>query len=145
MPTELLIQLLQLVPAGLQAAAEISGQLSETDQARLDAALDAIKASELISFNKATADLDAAAKARPMGDDPHKKKQDGKLISLTEEHEVRYWTKKFSISQDELEEAVGAVGHSVKAVETTSSTRPLDRSATSPWKRGRAATPGPFL
>jgi hypothetical protein len=61
MPAELLIQLLQLVPAGLQAAAEIRGQLSETDQTRLDAALDAIMASEFASFTKATTALDDAA------------------------------------------------------------------------------------
>lgn len=61
MPAALLIQLLQLVPAGLQAAAEIRGSLSATDQATLDAAIDAIKANEAISFAKATSDLDAAA------------------------------------------------------------------------------------
>jgi hypothetical protein len=63
MPTAaLLIQLLQLVPAGLQAAAELRATFSETDQAALDAAIDAIQGPELASYSKAIADLEAAAK-----------------------------------------------------------------------------------
>lgn len=31
--------------------------------------------------------------------------------------EVRYWTKKFGISREELQKAVDAVGHSAAAVE----------------------------
>ena len=42
--------------------------------------------------------------------------QDGKLISLKEEHEVRYWTNALGISKEELERAVAAVGHSAEKV-----------------------------
>lgn len=62
MPAALLIQLLQLVPAGLQAAAELRSTFSETDQAALDAAIEAISGAELASYNQAIAALDAAAK-----------------------------------------------------------------------------------
>lgn len=36
--------------------------------------------------------------------------QDRLRISLTQEHEVRYWTKKWGITREELEAAVKAVG-----------------------------------
>ncbi|WP_081864739.1 DUF3606 domain-containing protein [Chondromyces apiculatus] len=42
--------------------------------------------------------------------------QDAKLISLKEEHEVRYWTKALGVSKEELEKAVTAVGHSAEKV-----------------------------
>jgi hypothetical protein len=42
--------------------------------------------------------------------------EDGKLISLTEEHELDRWTAKFGITRDELREAVAAVGHSARKV-----------------------------
>lgn len=42
--------------------------------------------------------------------------EDGKLISLTEEHELDYWTKKFGITCDELRKAVESVGHSARKV-----------------------------
>jgi len=42
--------------------------------------------------------------------------QDRARISLSEEHEVRYWTEKFGISKEELAEAVDQVGSSADAV-----------------------------
>ena len=41
---------------------------------------------------------------------------DRKLISLTEEHEVRYWTKALGVSDERLREAVQRVGHSAAKV-----------------------------
>lgn len=43
--------------------------------------------------------------------------QDRSRIALGEAYEVRYWTEKFGISKDRLEEAVKAVGNSADAVE----------------------------
>ncbi|GAB6194960.1 DUF3606 domain-containing protein [Lysobacter xanthus] len=42
---------------------------------------------------------------------------DRKLIALGEEHEVRYWTEKFGVSEQELRRAVEAVGNSAAEVE----------------------------
>ena len=42
---------------------------------------------------------------------------DRKLIAMEEDHEVRYWTRRFGVSKDALQEAVDAVGHSADAVE----------------------------
>lgn len=42
--------------------------------------------------------------------------QDRSRISLSEEYEVAYWTKKFEISHDELADAVAQVGSSADAV-----------------------------
>ena len=42
---------------------------------------------------------------------------DRSRISLKQEHELAYWTKRFGVSRAQLEEAVGAVGHAVDAVE----------------------------
>lgn len=41
---------------------------------------------------------------------------DSKTINLNEDYEVTYWTKEFNVSQDELKNAVDAVGKSVDAV-----------------------------
>ena len=41
---------------------------------------------------------------------------DRKLISLTEEHEVRYWTKALGVSEQRLRDAVKRVGHSAAKV-----------------------------
>ena len=38
-------------------------------------------------------------------------------INVNEEHEVRYWTQRFGVSEDELRRAVEQVGHSVDEVE----------------------------
>lgn len=42
---------------------------------------------------------------------------DRSRISLSQQHEVSYWTKRFGVSREKLEEAVAAVGNSVEAVE----------------------------
>jgi hypothetical protein len=42
---------------------------------------------------------------------------DRKLIALEEAHEVRYWTERFGVSEEELRRAVERVGHSAEAVE----------------------------
>jgi hypothetical protein len=42
--------------------------------------------------------------------------QDSSRIALGEDYEVRYWTDKFGISEDELADAVKAVGNSADAV-----------------------------
>jgi hypothetical protein len=53
-----------------------------------------------------------------MADDKTKRTpQDAKLISLTEDYEVKYWTKKFGVTKERLAEAVQRVGHSAAAVE----------------------------
>lgn len=42
---------------------------------------------------------------------------DSKQINVNEEWEVRYWTDRLGISEEQLRKAVGEVGPSVKAVE----------------------------
>ena len=52
-----------------------------------------------------------------MSDDPSiRGPQDGKLISLDEEHEDRYWTNALGVTKEELEKAIAAVGHSAAKV-----------------------------
>ncbi|MEC7933802.1 MAG: DUF3606 domain-containing protein [Pseudomonadota bacterium] len=43
--------------------------------------------------------------------------QDASRIALGEDYEVRYWTAKFGVSRERLEQAVKAVGNSAAAVE----------------------------
>ncbi|WP_380784871.1 DUF3606 domain-containing protein [Sphingomonas sp. R86521] len=43
--------------------------------------------------------------------------QDASKISLSEDYEVAYWTKKFDVTPDELREAVKTVGNGAHAVE----------------------------
>jgi hypothetical protein len=43
--------------------------------------------------------------------------QDASKISLSEDYEVAYWTKKFGVSADELRAAVKASGNGANAVE----------------------------
>lgn len=43
--------------------------------------------------------------------------QDRSRISLSEDYEVRDWSKKFGVTPDELKAAVKAVGNEAKAVE----------------------------
>jgi hypothetical protein len=53
-----------------------------------------------------------------MSDDKTKTSgQDRTRISLTEDYEVRDWSKKFGVTPDELKAAVKAVGNEAKAVE----------------------------
>jgi hypothetical protein len=42
--------------------------------------------------------------------------QDASRIALGEDYEVRYWTEKWGITEDELADAVREVGHSSAAV-----------------------------
>jgi hypothetical protein len=42
--------------------------------------------------------------------------QDRARISMSEEHEVRYWTKALGISKEQLAAAVAKVGNSAEAV-----------------------------
>jgi hypothetical protein len=51
-----------------------------------------------------------------MSDDKHKKELDGKLISLKEDYEVKYWCKALNCTEQELRAAVAAVGDSAKKV-----------------------------
>lgn len=43
--------------------------------------------------------------------------QDRSRIAMGEEYEVGYWTRKFGVSREQLQEAVNAVGNSAGAVE----------------------------
>ncbi len=43
--------------------------------------------------------------------------QDAARVSMGEEHEVRYWTGRFGVSREELQEAADAVGSSAAAIE----------------------------
>lgn len=45
-----------------------------------------------------------------MADDLHKRRADGKRVSVTEEWEVRDWCDKFGCSERQLRAAVAAVG-----------------------------------
>jgi len=42
--------------------------------------------------------------------------QDRARISLSEPHEVKYWTQKWSVTEEELKRAVARVGNSAAAV-----------------------------
>ncbi len=46
-----------------------------------------------------------------------KSAQDRSRIALGEDYEVAYWTKKFGVSREKLQEAVDAAGNTVTAVE----------------------------
>lgn len=46
----------------------------------------------------------------------NKGEPDRSLINLNQEHEVRYWTQALDVTEDELREAVRAVGSSASAV-----------------------------
>ena len=52
-----------------------------------------------------------------MSDDTHKRSRDRSRIAMNEEYEVRYWTKKLGVSEEELGEAVRAVGNRADKVE----------------------------
>lgn len=51
-----------------------------------------------------------------MADDPKKTGNDRKLISLSEDYEVRDWTKSLGCSEKELRDAVSKVGNSAEKV-----------------------------
>ncbi len=44
--------------------------------------------------------------------------QDSARVAMGEDYEVAYWTKKFGVSRERLQEAVDAVGNSVDAIST---------------------------
>ncbi|KQP15184.1 DUF3606 domain-containing protein [Pseudorhodoferax sp. Leaf267] len=44
--------------------------------------------------------------------------QDRTRISLSDDYEVRDWSKKFGVTPEQLKSAVAAVGNDAKAVET---------------------------
>jgi hypothetical protein len=53
-----------------------------------------------------------------MADKPSKRgPQDRSRISTSEDYEVRYWSRKFGVSPEQLKAAVRKVGNSAKAVE----------------------------
>ena len=43
--------------------------------------------------------------------------QDASRIAMGEDYEVAYWTKRFGVSRDRLQQAVDAVGNGADAVE----------------------------
>lgn len=43
--------------------------------------------------------------------------QDSSRIAMQEDYEVRYWTNRFGVSREKLQQAVDAVGHGADAVE----------------------------
>jgi hypothetical protein len=43
--------------------------------------------------------------------------RDRSLISTSEDYEVRYWSRKFGVTADQLKAAIRKVGNSAKAVE----------------------------
>jgi hypothetical protein len=52
-----------------------------------------------------------------MPDDPQNRGgQDRTRVNIHQEHELRYWTRKFGVSREELEAAVQKVGVSARAV-----------------------------
>jgi len=52
-----------------------------------------------------------------MANDPKKRgAADRSKITMTEGHEVRYWTRHFGLSREELQRAVEKVGNSAAAV-----------------------------
>lgn len=55
---------------------------------------------------------------QPMTDDRTKKgMQDRTRINTSEDYELRYWSEKLGVTQDQLKAAVTKVGNSVSAVE----------------------------
>jgi hypothetical protein len=53
-----------------------------------------------------------------MSDDPKQKGgRDRSRINTREDHEARYWSKKFGVSAEELKAAVKKVGNSAEAVQ----------------------------
>jgi hypothetical protein len=43
--------------------------------------------------------------------------QDAARVAMGEDYEVRYWTNRFGVSRERLQQAVDAVGNSADAVE----------------------------
>ena len=51
-----------------------------------------------------------------MKDDKSKRRRDRGKIAMNEAYEVRYWSKKFGVSKEELAEAVRSVGNDADKV-----------------------------
>jgi hypothetical protein len=52
-----------------------------------------------------------------MADDPNlRRPQDSSRINMNQEHEVRWWTKEFGCTREQLQKAVQAVGVSADKV-----------------------------
>jgi hypothetical protein len=59
-----------------------------------------------------------------MADSPNiQGQQDRSRINMSQEHEVRYWSQKFGCTEDELRNAVKAVGSTAAAVEKSLASR----------------------
>jgi hypothetical protein len=53
-----------------------------------------------------------------MSDDTNNRgPQDRSRVAIGQDHEVRYWSEKFGVSERQLQDAVDAVGESAEAVE----------------------------
>jgi hypothetical protein len=53
-----------------------------------------------------------------MADDPKQTRpQDAQRINMNQDHEVRYWTERFGVSKEKLQQAVDRAGPMVKDVE----------------------------
>lgn len=52
-----------------------------------------------------------------MADDKKKRYRDRLMISLTEDDEVHYWTRKLGVTKNQLAEAVQAVGPSARKID----------------------------
>jgi hypothetical protein len=53
----------------------------------------------------------------PLADDKSKRApQDANLVSLEEDYEVEYWTRKYGVTRQRLTDAVKSVGHSAGEV-----------------------------
>ncbi|AYO77292.1 DUF3606 domain-containing protein [Sphingobium yanoikuyae] len=52
-----------------------------------------------------------------MADDKNAKgPQDRSRVAMGEDYEVRYWTNRFGVNRDQLQDAVDAVGNDVDAI-----------------------------
>ena len=53
-----------------------------------------------------------------MSDDKNQRApQDASRVAMGEDYEVQYWTNRFGVSRERLQQAVNAVGNGVDAVE----------------------------
>jgi hypothetical protein len=77
---------------------------------------DWIKVIQRLAVDERQANPDPPFLETRMADDPKKTGLDRKLISLTEEHEVRSWTESLGCTEEQLRAAVKAVGNSAEKV-----------------------------
>lgn len=58
------------------------------------------------------------SKRKPLPDNPNDRGvEDRSCIAMDQEYEVRYWTEKFDVDRQRLQQAVNSVGNSAGAVE----------------------------